>query len=159
MPTPRPPLPEDKLRRWSTRDLRSELAISDSVFRRLQRVGLLSKPSGRGRGITYSDVDRIRALAALRLKHTGTSFTKSARLLATGSWEQTRQLAGFAPPEPPPAAPSAVATPSPAPTATRRTSLWSRVELEPGIELHINLATSTDPERLTRLLQALAGAK
>lgn len=165
MPTPRPPTPEDPQRRWSTRELRRELGLSDSVFRRLQRVAILAKPTGRGRSITYSDADRIRAHAALRLKVKGTSFTKSARLLAAGRWEQTLELAGLPPPAPAPASPVAVpaaAPPTPAALTTstgREKSLWSRVVLEPGIELHINLGASADPERLTRLLQAIASVK
>lgn len=165
MPTPRPPTPEDRLRRWRTRELRRELGISDSVFRRLQRVAILSKPTGRGRSITYSDADRIRAQAALRLKQAGTSFSTSAKQLSAGRWEQTLELAGLPPPTPVPATPVSAPTVAAAPSAVlttkaeREKSLWSRVVLEPGIELHINLGTSVEPERLTRLLQAIASVK
>ena len=113
-------------------ELGQQVGVSrDTVLAWIDR-GLLPPVPFRGGWTRYGAGHQLRARVIVRLRGEGVSYDEIARLLAVSDAELA---ARYEPPPAPPAAPDPTTLPPGAPT-------WRRVELLPGLELHVATGAS-----------------
>ncbi|HEX2571718.1 MAG TPA: MerR family transcriptional regulator [Polyangia bacterium] len=101
--------------------LTEKTAIHRRTIYRWVRVGLLPKPTSRGRGVRYDAAFIERALTIRRLRREGHTLDQIRRQLA--------------PPSSPPAAASPTSTAPPTDPTRLPSERWERLTLLPGLEL------------------------
>ncbi len=121
---------------------------------------LLPRPLGRGPGRHYDDRHLMRLIAVRSLQEQGLELDRIQRLLQTGGGSDPRVMqalseyraaladAGSSPGAPIPARPSEAAR-----------SAWTRVELAPGLELHVSAEHRLPSPRRLRTLAAQCAAQ
>ena len=114
----------------TARDLAQQLGVSrDTIFTWTER-GLLPPVAFHGTATRYGATHLLRAKVIAKLRRDGVAYDDIAPALAVSDDELLRRDA----PPPPPAAP---VVPVAEPTPTPATPLWQRIELIPGLELHV----------------------
>jgi len=125
----------------SIRELADAVGVSRRAIRFYVARRLLPPPDGRGRGGRYSREHLERLVRIRELQRAGHSLDAIERILAAGAVE------------PPPV--------SPRPSRMSPqvcTSLWTRLVLAPGLELHFDLARhELSAERIVELRDVLRG--
>jgi DNA-binding transcriptional MerR regulator len=132
--------------RYGIEDLASLGGVSRRTVRYYVQESLLPVPLGVGRGKHYGPGHLERLLAVKAMQEAGRSLDEIRRALAEGSKADNNVTVGGPFDIPAPGAPASL------PDWTAR-SLWRRVILAPGIELHIAAYVSLpSPMRLQELV-------
>ena len=153
---------------FTLQELAKAAGKKERTVRYYQQLGLLRQPGQIGPGAHYDEDDRLRLLLIGRLQSEGRSLTEIAEHFAGldggglreealrhgSALDYIRSVLGDAPAAAPASAPLLFPpSPPPATEATR----WERLEVVPGIELHVRHPIST--ERRRRIAAYIARAR
>jgi DNA-binding transcriptional MerR regulator len=133
--------------------------LSQRTLQSYVRLGIVSRPALRGSATTYGDDDRLRVLAARRLKREKhLRLGAIARLLAQTPPADLPRLAGVAPAAPPAPAAQAPALAAGAPLGPYRPAagraLCEHIALCPGVELVVRADADPEALRVVREIEA-----
>jgi DNA-binding transcriptional MerR regulator len=152
-------------------DLAQQAEVAPRTIRYYVQRGLLPAPAFRGKDTTYDDEHLVRLRAIRRLQQAHLPLDEIQARLASASRTELERMAAQdvvevelpapervppvapypvrhpyrRPPASPPAAPDRSPNRWPMPLPSRRQA-WERIELAPGVELHVR--TDADPEAL-----------
>lgn len=125
------------------------LGVRPRTLRSWIRAGLVPRPPFRGRATEYSDAAVLRAQAVAALRRENLPIALVRRQVSRATPDELRAIAGIAPPPapapvviapPPPPPPEPEPEPAPPPaevSAAPPGAAWRRIELVPGLELHV----------------------
>lgn len=146
------------MKKYAIGDLAALTGLTRRTIRFYVQRHLLPPPLGAGRGHYYTDEHLARARRIRALQTDGLDLTAIAARLATPDGSCADTWGGDAGPARLPGSPAAEPTPpgsaptSPPPTAAA--ALWLRLEVRPGVELHLAGGLAAWPR--ARVQQALA---
>lgn len=154
---------------YTLRDLAKAVGRKERTVRYYRQLGLLRQPGQIGPGAHYEEDDRLRLLLIGQLQAQGRSLTDitehfanldelgiRGEALAHGSaLDYVRSVLGKGPTLSEPLA-STVATPSMSSPPTAEPSRWERIEIVPGIELHVRQPVSPERRRFIAAYTARA---
>jgi DNA-binding transcriptional MerR regulator len=133
---------------YSAIELARAAGISPSTIKHWIASGLMDKPEFRARRTTYGREHLVRALAIKKLREHNVLLPEIKRRLAKIPLEELAKE--VLPPEPPPPAPRD------APAADIGQA-WRRVELLPGLELHVRADAGAVVHRLAEEIRQRYG--
>lgn len=156
---------------YTLKELADAAGKKERTVRYYQQFGLLRQPGQIGPGSHYNDEDRLRLLLIGKLQDEGRSLTEIAAHFATldetglrdealrhgSALDYVRSVLGEKAPAATPVVSSSLAAPAqlaagpsrqgqpPAPTSAAQ---WERIEVVPGIELHVRQPVSSARRRV-----------
>ena len=152
---------------YTLQDLAKAAGKKERTVRYYQQRGLLRQPGQIGPGAHYDEDDRLRLLLIGRLQDEGLSLNEISERLATldegairdqalrhgTALDYIRSVLGTGGASLAEAAPiytasRSMAAPPPAPRPRAEASRWERIEVVPGIELHVRHPISPERRRL-----------
>ena len=151
---------------YTLQELATAAGKKERTVRYYQQLGLLRQPGPLGPGAHYNEADRLRLLLIGRLQNEGLSLNEIADRLATLDESGLRDealrhgtaldyirsvlgegAASLAESAPDYGTSASMAAP-PAPPPRAEASRWERIEVVPGIELHVRHPISPERRRL-----------
>ena len=152
---------------YTLQELASAAGKKERTVRYYQQLGLLRQPGQVGPGAHYDEDDRLRLLLIGRLQNEGLSLTEIAERLRTldageirdqalrhgSALDYIRSVLGAGSASLAESGPSitpnrSMVTPPPAPPPRAEATRWERLEVVPGIELHVRHPISPERRRL-----------
>jgi DNA-binding transcriptional MerR regulator len=146
-----PLLPEPPVapRGYSSAELARAVGISTATIKHWIAEGLLDKPAFRARRTTYDREHLVRALAIKKLREHNLMLSEIKHRLAKIPLEELAKE--VLPPEPAPSAPQG------GEASVEIGQAWRRVELMPGLELHVRADTGAVVHRLAEEIRQKYG--
>jgi DNA-binding transcriptional MerR regulator len=138
--------------RYAIGDLADLGGVSRRTVRYYVQEGLLPQPLGLGRGNHYGEEHLAQLLRVKALQEAGRTLDEIRRELA--GEPGSAQGLSVTPPVRLSGRPPAMAALMPRPDVARTRSLWRRIELVPGVELHVSANNRLPgPAKLEELVQ------
>ncbi|AUX34937.1 MULTISPECIES: helix-turn-helix domain-containing protein [Sorangium] len=146
------PTPPAAPRGYSALELARAAGVSTGTIKHWFAEGLMDKPAFRGRRTTYGREHLVRALAIKKLREHNLLLSEIKRKLAAIPLEELAKE--VLPPEPP-----ASAAPGVGEHAAEIGRAWRRVELMPGLELHVRADAGAVVHRMAAEIRETYGCE
>ena len=145
---------------WKLEELAKRSGVSARTVRYYVQRGLLPAPAFRGRDTTYNEEHLFRLKAIRKLQDRFLPLDAIEQELASRSAEEIRKLGegvqeAHPHREPPRPAPAPIARPVPMPMPMPMGEGWRRIEVAPGLEIHLSDRADAITRSLAEELRAL----
>ena len=147
---------------YKLEDLAREAQVAPRTVRYYVQRGLLPAPDFRGKDTTYGPEHLIRLLAIKRLQQAHLPLDEIQVRVSSASRDELERLAKSdvvavalpLPPQPLPQPSHPYRRAPSIPPAPLRSESWERIEIAPGLELHVRADAGADALRIAQQIQS-----